>query len=241
MQSLLAVIDRVMERKVAFLVAFFVVFTLTYGVFAAFDMLPEPVKTTKPAPEKAVDTVKTVVKTPAQPETPQPETPHTVTPGQGSAHSGAPQNLADKELPTTLIIDALNRTVPILNPASPTVASLDAALLRGVARHPQSATLGQDGNIFILGHSSYLPVVHNKNYQALNGIQNLKWGDTIRIASATTEYTYRVEKVYKAKASALTIPVAEAGKHLTLATCNSCGTHDDRYVVEATLQSTKPI
>ena len=231
MHSLFASINRVMERKVAFLATFFIVFTLSYGVLATLDWLPEPVSEGAPTPDAVANPQKNTTDTTVRP----------TESGQGNGSAGSVSNLTGKELPLTLTIDSLNRTVPILNPASPTVASLDAALLRGVARHPQSATLGQDGNIFILGHSSYLPVVHNKNYQALNGIQNLKWGDTIRLSSATTEYTYRVEKVYKAKASALTIPVAGAGKHLTLATCNSFGTHDDRYIVEATLQSTKPL
>ena len=95
--------------------------------------------------------------------------------------------------------------------------------------------------MFILGHSSYLPTVHNRNFQALNGIQNLKWGDTIKLRSKDTEYTYKVEKTYKVKASGFTVPVAGKGKTLTLATCNSFGSTDDRYIVEATLVATKAL
>ncbi|MEZ4200358.1 MAG: hypothetical protein R3B69_02055 [Candidatus Paceibacterota bacterium] len=56
-------------------------------------------------------------------------------------------------------ISALGRTVPVLNPASRSVAVLDEALLSGVVRHPDSADFSEPGNILILGHSSYLPNV----------------------------------------------------------------------------------
>ena len=233
MHLLIAALNRAMERKFAFLGTFFVIFTLTYAIFALFDFLPEPVKE-QPVPVQNIKSPAVVSPTPtpvvpvplAIPEAPKPTTSTVSVTG---------------ELPKTLTIDSLGRTLTVLNPASRSVASLDTALLSGVVRHPDSAELGQNGNIFILGHSSYLPVVHNKNYQAFNGIQNLKWGDTIHVDSATTEYVYRVEKVYKAKATALVIPIAGAGKHLTLATCNSFGTTDDRYIVEASLISSKSL
>lgn len=253
MQSIFTLIDRIMARKWAFLAVFFIIFTLSYALLAALDFLPEPVKT---APTKPDINAATAVTTPAsaaasKPVTAVTGTPSTVVPTVVTKPTTSPEIVkpvtttvpapSAAALPKTMTIDALGRTITIMNPASRSVASLDTALLSGVARHPDSALLGEDGNIFILGHSSYLPVVHNKNYQAFNGIQNLKYGDIIRVNSNTAEYSYRVEKVYKAKASALVIPVAEAGKHLTLATCNSFATTDDRFIVEATLQSTKTL
>ena len=87
--------------------------------------------------------------------------------------------------------------------------------------------------MFILGHSSYLPNVFNSNYQAFNGIQNLEWGDTIELKTEDAVYTYRVDKVYQAKAQNVIVPIADTGNMLTLATCNSFGSVDDRYIVEA--------
>lgn len=226
MQTLLHAIDRAMEHKVAFLGTFFIVFTVSYGALAAVDFLPEPktaaasvAAATAASGENVIPQTSTVTSTPVAPLV---ETTAT-------------------SLPQSLTIDALDRTVAVLNPASNSVSSLDAALLKGVVRHPDSAMIGEEGNLFILGHSSYLPTVQNKNFQALNGIQNLKWGDTIRLKTADAEYTYRVEKVYKAKASALVIPVAGEGHRLTLATCNSFGSTDDRFIVEASLLSTKAL
>jgi LPXTG-site transpeptidase (sortase) family protein len=95
--------------------------------------------------------------------------------------------------------------------------------------------------MFILAHSSYLPTVFNKNFQAFNGIQDLVWGDTIRVRSVDAEYIYSVQKVYQAKASEVAVPATPGKAQLTLATCNSFGSKDDRFVVEATLIETKKL
>lgn len=226
MDTLHDIIDRISERKFAFAVAFFVVFTLSYGLLAALDWLPEP-KSESTSIEELVETdSETALDTTDSEITPRTDT------------SATPTAAIDRDmLPRTITIDALDKEITVLNPQSRAIADLDAALLSGVVRHPDSATFNDDGNIFILGHSSYLPNVLNRNYQAFNGVQNLRWGDTIRLTSNDTEYVYRVEKVYQARASALTVPVAGTGKMLTLATCNSFGSTDDRYIVEARLIS----
>lgn len=224
MKNLQTIIDDIMANKFHFLAAFFCIFTLSYGILYALDFYPEPIPEDVAAETEATTTVTEVKTTP------------TTTP----AAPVATIDPADT-LPLSLSIDALDRTVKVLNPASNSVEALDAALLNGVIRHPDSATFGEEGNMLILGHSSYLPTVHNRNFQALNGIQNLKWGDTITLESKNTEYTYKVEKSYKAKATGYTVPIAGKGKTLTLVTCNSFGSTEDRYVVEATLISTKSL
>ena len=144
-------------------------------------------------------------------------------------------------LPVEIHIDRLNRTIPVLNPVSRAIEDLDRALLSGAVRHPDSADFEREGNIFILGHSSRLPNVINRNFQAFNGIENLKWGDVIRVRSYDTEYIYRVDRVYEAKASEVTIPIAGTGPRLTLVTCDNLGAIEDRFILEATLHSQRPI
>lgn len=148
----------------------------------------------------------------------------------------------DNPLPVRIIFEDLNnKSVPVLNPAASDIASLDAALLKGVVRHPDSADFSEPGNIFILGHSSYLPNVINKNFQAFNGIQKLTWGDTIRVQTADMEYSYRVEEVFEAPASEIFVPATPGEAKLTLATCNVLGAKEDRFVVEAKLVDSKPL
>lgn len=203
--------EQIWAEKIKFLVAFFLIFTFSYVVLLALDFLPEAPKeesTEANTEEVESETEEVIEVVPVVEE-------------------------KTNVLPLQLRIEKLDRLVNILNPDSRAIADLDNALLNGVVRHPDSATLGQAGNVFILGHSSYLPNVFNKNFQAFNGIQDLVWGDLIELRSADEVFVYRVEKVYRAKAKDVTVPIAGEEKVLTIATCNSFGTVDDRYIVEA--------
>jgi len=200
-------------RKVAFLGIFFVVILLSYTVLYVIDFIPEPVD------EVAVDESAEQVET---------------SPDRMAAE-GAEAEVVGSPLPLKIIFDRLDKEVTVLNPESREVADLDQALLSGAVRHPDSADFSEDGNIFILGHSSYLPNVFNKNFQAFNGIQDLTWGDKIRLQSGDTEYIYQVDRVYQAKATEVFVPETPGEAKLTLATCNSFGSKDDRFMVEATL------
>lgn len=216
----LSFIDTVTEKKLVFLVVFFCIFTVSYLVLVAIDFVPEPV-TDKP---KQADT--TVEET---------AEPHEIAPA-------VIEEVAEPtELPASIYIKRLDKTISVLNPASRSISDLDTALLEGVVRHPDSALLNQQGTVFILGHSSYLPTVFNKNFQAFNGIQSLEWGDVIEITGENQVFTYRVDNVFKARAQDVTVPIAVEEKRLTLATCNSFGSTDDRFVVEAKQIDVRPL
>lgn len=219
-------VEEIIPKAGAFLGVFFVVMTIGYGVLYYIDFVPET-----PATAETVTSADTeepeVAATPAIEQEPEPE-PATTT--------------WNDPYPTSITLDSLGRTVSVLNPTSRSIAELDNALLKGVVRHPDSADLNeQNGNMLILGHSSYLKNVFNKNYQAFNGIQNLKWGDTITLRSRDYEYIYRVDRVYEAKASTVTIPTKSTGQKLTLATCDTFGAKEDRFIVESTLVSKKAL
>lgn len=211
--------SEVKTYKVPFLVVFFAVVFLTYLVLVIVDFIPEPVKAASQGEvlekEELLETEKIE---PVEEET-----------------------VSSEPYPTKIIFDSLDKEVAVLNPESEDIAELDNALLSGAVRHPASADLSTKGNVFILGHSSYLPNVLNKNFQAFNGIQDLVWGDTIRLQTSDAEYVYRVQKVYKAKASEVFVPETPGKAQLTLATCNSFGSKDDRFMVEATLIETKKL
>jgi LPXTG-site transpeptidase (sortase) family protein len=241
------IFEKIWERKFVFFSTFFVVFTLSYIVLLAIDFLPEAPKSVveqeqenenivseedvvsvEPESEESV-TVETTVFEPAEIE----EVFVTETNSTENIPVFTDSVTVDGVKPLQISIAKLGKTVTVHNPTSRSIVDLDAALLDGVVRHPDSATLSQEGNVFILGHSSYLPQVFNKNFQAFNGIQNLEWGDRVEVFSADKIYVYRVEKVYRAKAQDVTVPIAGTGYMLTLATCNSFGSVDDRYIVEA--------
>jgi LPXTG-site transpeptidase (sortase) family protein len=241
--------EAVLQRKTRFITTFFFVFLGMYIFLYIVDFLPEAPteQTTTIAPERVIE-VADVTESEREQMSDSTDVPQSVTAAPVTisdidtvtVETGfvAPQ-ASTQDLPVSMYIEKLGRTVEVLNPVSRTIADLDTALLDGAVRHPDSAAPNQDGNVFILGHSSYLPNVFNRNFQAFNGIQNLQWGDTITLTSDDAVYTYRVEKVYKARASDITVPIAGTSQLLTLATCNSFGSTDDRYIVEATLQKTE--
>jgi LPXTG-site transpeptidase (sortase) family protein len=209
-------------RKVPFFVVFFIIVFVTYSILFAIDFIPEPVTSVS-----------------SEEDTEEMEETNTIADNGEVTPFISEQNVS--ALPKKIIFDSLDKEITILNPESRSIADLDTALLSGVVRHPDSADFNTVGNILIVGHSSYLPTVFNKNFQAFNGIQNLVWGDTVRLQSDDTEYIYRVQKVYEAKSSAVFVPSTPGKAQLTLSTCNSFGSKDDRFIVEATLVDSRAL
>ncbi len=155
--------------------------------------------------------------------------------------SAAPTPIALPENPVKIIAPAINLSAIVENPTTTDIKILDTYLLKGAVRYPTSALLGEAGNVVIFGHSSYLPVVGNQAYKAMNGIQKLVAGDVITVYSLNMAYTYRVKSVSKESATEGGIPLSIEGRVLTLATCDSFGAKTDRFVVVADFVESHPI
>jgi LPXTG-site transpeptidase (sortase) family protein len=136
-------------------------------------------------------------------------------------------------LPERVIVERLGIDTVVVNPLSSDIATLDAALLQGVVRHPLSGDLNDESNMFLFGHSTGFRVVQNEAFKAFNGLRNAKKGDLIRVQSSTDEYVYRVTNVTLVDAQESLVSFATGKKKLTLTTCNSFGAKEERYVVEA--------
>jgi LPXTG-site transpeptidase (sortase) family protein len=141
----------------------------------------------------------------------------------------------ESSVPTRITIDKIGVDVPVLTPASTDIAVLDRALLSGAVHYPGSGRLGENGNMLIFGHSSYLPVVKNDAFKAFNELSKLERGDTITVVSDTHRYVYSVETVGLSRAEETVIVLDANAPKLTLATCNSFGDEQERWVVTATL------
>ncbi len=205
------------ERKKAFTSVFFMVMAVSYGFLVIIDFVPEA-----PAEE-------TVLEVEVKTETDEIN-------AEGDFEMVADRgDLPKSAQPERIIFDKLGTDVAIFNPNTLDIDALDQVLLNGVVRHPLSADFVNIGNILIFGHSSYLPHVVNNNFQAFNGVQDLVWGDRIRLQSADWEYHYRIDRIYQAKASEDAVTNQRGTATLTIVTCNSFATTDDRYIIEATL------
>jgi LPXTG-site transpeptidase (sortase) family protein len=209
------VIGDVYRRKWSFLGAFFVVFFLSFSLLLGLGLVPND--STRAAltgsPLVASD-------------------PRTLSPNVADAPV---LGVRGGELPLRIDIPAIGLSAKIENPTAVDVATLDAHLLKGAVRYPTSAKLGENGNVILFGHSSYLPVVHNQAFKAFNDIQKLRAGDQITVYSSGAAYVYAVEEVKEVSAASGAIPLTVSGAKLTLSTCDSFGAKSDRFVVTATL------
>jgi LPXTG-site transpeptidase (sortase) family protein len=138
--------------------------------------------------------------------------------------------------PVKLIINAGNINLPVQNPSTTDVNVLDNLLKNGPAHYINSAELGQTGNLIIFAHSSHLPIVTNKMFQAFNNIPNLNAGDSITVVGSDgKDYLYSVVSVVKADANGATIDTStDHGTNLTLVTCDTLTGVSARFVLTAT-------
>lgn len=137
--------------------------------------------------------------------------------------------------PVRIIIASQSIDLPVQNPATTNVDSLDALLINGPAHYSASNKLGENGNIVIFAHSSHLPIVHNQMFRAFNKIPDLNAGDIITLVGANGEhYNYAVDSVKKATTDdGTTIELGSSQQLLTLVTCDTLTGKSARFVLTA--------
>lgn len=150
---------------------------------------------------------------------------------QGSAASST--EVFPLEDPIRVVASSVGIDAPVGNPSSINIDVLDNALSLGAVRYPESGLLGATSRMYLFGHQSYLPVVHNQAYKTFNGLQNLKIGDEIIVYSPTAAYHYRVATVEQVSAETGIVELGGSDRMLTLSTCDSFGAKTDRFIVTA--------
>ena len=238
--SLVRGAQRVYSRKWSFLAAFVLVLLLTVQVCVATGFIPDASNNSNTVVATAATSELNLNDSPLAAVVPLTDT------NSESADAGvaAPVNGTlnmNGELPTKIVIPSIGVNTLVTNPDTLDVNSLDNYLSYSAARYPTSATLDQQGNVIIFGHSSYLPVVLNQHYKTFDGIQNLKAGDLIDVYSNTNEYVYAVTSEQKESELTDSIPLTTTGHTLTLSTCDSFTTKTDRFIVTATLVSSSAL
>lgn len=150
--------------------------------------------------------------------------------------SPIPTQDATGTLPVHIAIPAIGLDLDVQNPKTTNIDALDALLQNGPARHPDSGELGQSRNIVIFGHSSHLPIVHNKMFQAFNRVPDLKEGDTISVTGADgSEYLYSVDSVQSADTTDFTQNLITPEKELIIVTCDTLTGKSARFIMTADL------
>jgi LPXTG-site transpeptidase (sortase) family protein len=143
--------------------------------------------------------------------------------------------------PVRIVISSLSINLPVQNPKTTDLDALDALLVNGPARYSKSAKLGADGNVIIFAHSSHLPIVHNKMYQAFNNIPNARNGDTVTLTGENgIDYIYEVDSVVRADTNdGDKVPLMSPdGNKLILVTCDTLTGKSARFVLTASFVGT---
>lgn len=135
-------------------------------------------------------------------------------------------------------IERVGISAPLIFPKSADYKTLKAALEDGVVHYPASSLPGEDGNVFIFGHSSGRFLERNPSYKALNYLGNVKENDIVVIHWKGAVYRYQVTSARVLKPSDASVYLKTARPMLTISTCWPIGDPKQRMVVEAELIAT---
>ncbi len=155
--------------------------------------------------------------------------------------SGVSRAVRVSEEPIHIFIPSVGIDAPIGNPESTSVAVLDAELTKGAVRYPDSGLLGEERNLFLFGHSSFLPNIRNPAYQTFNRLEKVQIGDEILVHSGEREHRYRIISVAKVDADEALVDFTSTRQQLTLSTCDSFGKKTERFVVVADFVESHPL
>lgn len=147
-----------------------------------------------------------------------------------------------------LIIPKLNKNIPILDTDPAKLANADIKTLEdsfqedlknGVIHFPGTANPGENGNVFITGHSSYYLWDDGDYKDVFARLNKLEVGDDIVVYYNQQKYTYKVREKREVKKDDVSILEQNKDeKIITLMTCTPVGTNLRRLVVVAEQQTT---
>ncbi|MGA2667219.1 MAG: sortase [Patescibacteria group bacterium] len=134
--------------------------------------------------------------------------------------------------------DQATLSVPKISVSAPIIWNVDInnytdQLLLGVVQFKGTALPGQNGNIFITGHSSYYSWVKSPYKAVFALLDKLNVGDKIYIQYQNSTYTYQVNDSKVVSPNAMQVLGSGSKPTLTLMTCVPVGTNLNRLIVTA--------
>lgn len=140
-----------------------------------------------------------------------------------------------------LLIPKIEVNVPIIWKNEADERSMIKALEQGVAHYGFTALPSDgEGNVFLTGHSSYLPWAPGKYKSVFANLDRLDPGDQLAVSFRGVVYLYEVTEKKVVKPSELSVLDQSPEPTLTMMTCVPIGTNLNRLVVVADLISAKP-
>lgn len=145
--------------------------------------------------------------------------------------------------PNQLKIASLGIEAPIIYVDESTEERFQTALKDGVVHFPGTALPGEDGNVYIFGHSSDYTWSQGEYKNIFALLPKIKPGDSILISDALGQlFTYSVTGTLVVSPKETGVLDQQAGKvrMLTLQTSYPLGTALRRFIVQAKLESEEP-
>jgi len=110
---------------------------------------------------------------------------------------------------------------------------IQEALKDGVVRYPGTALPGQNGNVFVTGHSSYYLWDPGRYKDVFALLHELAIGDTITVFYDENRFDYKVTEIKVVSPHEVDVLQQTNDKRITLMTCTPIGTAINRLVVIA--------
>ncbi|MDD5731580.1 MAG: class D sortase [Patescibacteria group bacterium] len=134
----------------------------------------------------------------------------------------------------TLMIPKIGVQAPIVFAKTRAQSEVDKLLLEGVVHYFDTAFPGEEGNVFITGHSSYYWWSNGKFNTIFSILDKLVVGDIIYVNYGGNRYTYKVFDMKVVSPKELSVLNQNDNESiLSLMTCTPVGTNYKRLVVRA--------
>jgi sortase A len=144
-----------------------------------------------------------------------------------------------KDEPNHLWIQSLNISAPVIEPAGKTEDDFQAALRNGLVHYPDTAFPGQQGNVYIFGHSSDFAFTPGNFKTVFALLPRIELGAQIKLTDEEgIVYYYKVTDKFVVDPDDTSVLSQDTDKSLlTLQTSYPVGTALRRYIVIAELQT----
>ena len=144
---------------------------------------------------------------------------------------------------TRIVIPKIAKNIPIIQTGKESrlsedweklEAEIQDALQDGVVHYPGTAMPGEDGNVFITGHSSYYPWDPGNYKDVFAPLHNLEVGDVYYIFHKGKKYEYEItERKVVPPSDVSVLDQDHTKKESTLMTCTPIGTAKNRLILKA--------
>lgn len=137
--------------------------------------------------------------------------------------------------PDSISIPKIDVDIQVTHPETRDVETLDRYLNLGAVHYPGSGSV-ENGNMFIFGHSAERFFTQSRAQRAFDGVRNLIEDDEIYIEADGNTYLYRVTSVSLVNEDNALVTFDNTSRRLTISTCDTFGSVQDRWVVDAVFE-----